>query len=110
MCDGLLNLISGNDWIGWISERVFGDLYHKKEGQKHGCLNRDRTQRSVESIQGTLTMYCHSNYGPCFGFNGNDIYIYDNSNISNDNYSILDSYQQPENTGIAACEYLAGAN
>ena len=55
-------------------------------------------------------MYCHSNYGPCFGFNGNDIYIYDNSNISNDNYSILDSYQQPENTCIAAYEYLAGAN
>ena len=55
-------------------------------------------------------MYCHPNYGPCFGFNGNDIYIYDNSNISNDNYSILDSYQQPENTGIAAYEYLAGAN
>ena len=53
-------------------------------------------------------MYCHSSYGPCFGA-GHDICIRNNSNTTNDSYSKLESYQQPENTGIAANEYLAGA-
>ena len=52
-------------------------------------------------------MFCDSTYGPNFG--NDDIDIRDNSNTKNDNNSILNTYQQPLNTGIAANEYLAGA-
>jgi hypothetical protein len=103
-CDGCANTLT---LISDTDGNVFGGFTPVKweSNQKGGCMSDDSLKSFIFTLKNPsnfppsrfalqaeckqYAIYCHSDYGPGFGIGKGDIYVANNCNASNNNYTNL---------------------
>ena len=91
--DGTSNIFGGFTSAAWDSR---GQYKQDANAFIFSLVNQDNKPLKMKTIKPKNAIYCHSSYGPTFGF-GFDIHIASNSNSNTTSYSDLGhTYKHPQ--------------